>query len=176
MPSNHLILCRPLLLLPSIFPSIMVFSNELALRIRWPKYWNFIFRISPSNAYSELISFRIDLISLQSKGLSEIKKCDASSFVKIALAIQGLWFFFYYYENCHWNSMKTALNLQMALDSMSILAISVLLIHEHRISFHLFVSSSISFIRILSLLVYKPFTSLITFISKYCIIFNDIVN
>ena len=58
MPSNHLILCRPLLLLPSIFPSIRVFSNELALCIRWPQYWSF--RISPSNEYSGLISFRID--------------------------------------------------------------------------------------------------------------------
>ena len=59
MPSNHLILCRPLLL-PSIFPSIRVFSNELALCIRWPKYWGFSFSISPSNEYSELISSRID--------------------------------------------------------------------------------------------------------------------
>ena len=60
MPSNHLILCSPLLLLPSIFPSIRVLSNELALRIKWPKYWSFILSISPSNEYSELISFRID--------------------------------------------------------------------------------------------------------------------
>ena len=58
MPSNHLILCRPLLLLPSIFPSIRVFSNESALHIRWPKYWSF--SISPSNEYSGLVSFRID--------------------------------------------------------------------------------------------------------------------
>ena len=60
MPSNHLILYRPLLLLPSIVPSIKVFSNELVLRIRWPKYWSFSFSISPSNEYSGLISFRID--------------------------------------------------------------------------------------------------------------------
>ena len=60
MPSNHLILCRPLLLLPSIFPSIKVFSNESALRIRWPKYWSFSYSISPSNEYSGLISFRMD--------------------------------------------------------------------------------------------------------------------
>ena len=59
MPSNHLILCRPLLLLPSIFPSIRVFSNESVLRIRWPKYWSFSFSISPLNEYSGLISFRI---------------------------------------------------------------------------------------------------------------------
>ena len=70
-PSNHLILC-PLLLLPSIFPSIRVFSSELVLCIRWPKYWSFSFSISPSNEYSGLISFRIDWISLQSKGLSKV--------------------------------------------------------------------------------------------------------
>ena len=64
MPSKHLIFCRPLLLLPSIFPSIRVFSNESALRIRWPKYWNFSFSISPSNEYSRLISFRMDWFDL----------------------------------------------------------------------------------------------------------------
>ena len=60
MPSNHLILCCPLLLLPPIFPSIRVFSKESALHIRWPKYWSFSFSISPSNEYSGLITFRID--------------------------------------------------------------------------------------------------------------------
>ena len=64
MPSNHLILCRPLLLLPSIFPSIRVFSNESALCIRWPKYWNFSFNISPTNEHSGLISFRMDWLDL----------------------------------------------------------------------------------------------------------------
>ena len=64
MPSNHLILCRPLLLLPSIFPSIRVFSNESVLGIRWPKYWSFSFIISPSNEYSGLISFRMDWLDL----------------------------------------------------------------------------------------------------------------
>ena len=66
MPSNHLILCRPLLLLPSIFSRIRVFSNQLALRIRWPKYrsFSFSFSISPSNEYSGLISFRIDWFDL----------------------------------------------------------------------------------------------------------------
>ena len=69
MPSNHHILCHPLLLLPSIFRSIRVFTNESVLHIRWPKYWSFSLSISPSNEYSGLISFRI---SLQSKGLSKV--------------------------------------------------------------------------------------------------------
>ena len=64
MPSNHLILCRPLLLLPSIFPSIRVFSNESALCIRWPKYWSFSFNISPTNEHPGLISFRMDWLDL----------------------------------------------------------------------------------------------------------------
>ena len=64
MPSNHLSLCRPLLLLPSVFPSIRVFSNELALRITWPKYWSFSFNISPSNEHPGLISFRMDWLDL----------------------------------------------------------------------------------------------------------------
>ena len=64
MPSNHLILCHPLPLLPSIFPSIRVFSNGSVLHIRWPKYWSFRFSVSPSNEYSGLISFRIDRFDL----------------------------------------------------------------------------------------------------------------
>ena len=64
MSSNHLILCRPLLLQPSIFPSIRVLSNESALRIKWPKYWSFSFSVSPSNEYSGLISFRMDWLDL----------------------------------------------------------------------------------------------------------------
>ena len=64
MPSNHLNLCCPLLLLPSIFPRIRVFSNESVLRIRWPKYWSFSFSIRPSNEYSKLISFRMDWLDL----------------------------------------------------------------------------------------------------------------
>ena len=64
VPSNHLILCHPLLRLPSIFPSIRVFSNELALHIRWPKYWTFSFNISPSNEHPGLISFRMDWLDL----------------------------------------------------------------------------------------------------------------
>ena len=68
MPSSHLILCCPLLLLPSIFPSIRVFSNESALWIRWPKYWSFSFSLSPSNEYSGLILFRIDWFDLAVQG------------------------------------------------------------------------------------------------------------
>ena len=64
MPSNHLILCHPLLLLPLIFPSIRVFSNESALHIRWPKYWSFSFNISPSNEHSGLISLKMDWLDL----------------------------------------------------------------------------------------------------------------
>ena len=72
MPSNHLILRHPLFLLPSIFPSIRVFSNESVLLIRWPKYWSFSFNISPSNEYSGLISFRTDWLDLlQSKNSQE---------------------------------------------------------------------------------------------------------
>ena len=80
MPSNHLIFCRPLLLLPSIFPSIRVFYNESALPIRWPKYWSFSFNISPSNQYSEIISFSIDIL-----GISELKWARMGEF----LAVQG---------------------------------------------------------------------------------------
>ena len=73
MPSNHLILCRPLLLLPSIFPSIRVFSTESTLCMRWPKFWSFSFSISPSNTYVGLISFMMDWLDpLQSKGLSRV--------------------------------------------------------------------------------------------------------
>ena len=64
MPSHHLILCHPLLLLPSIFPSIRIFSNESALRIRWPKYWSFSFSISPSKEHPGLISFRMDWLDI----------------------------------------------------------------------------------------------------------------
>ena len=83
MPSNHLILCCPLLLLPSIFPSIRVFSNQSALRIRWPKYWRFSFNISPSNEYSGLISFRmewLDILALQGtfKSLLQHRSSKAS--------------------------------------------------------------------------------------------------
>ena len=83
MPSNHLILCHPLLLLPSIFPSVRVFSNESALHIRWPKYWSFSFNISPSNEHPGLISFRMDWLDLFAvqgtlKSLLQCRSLEAS--------------------------------------------------------------------------------------------------
>ena len=86
MPSKHLVLCHPLLLLPSIFPSIKVFSNELALRIRWPKYWNFSFNINPSNEHPGLICFRMDWLdlpavidSLESSPTPQFKSTNSSA-------------------------------------------------------------------------------------------------
>ena len=85
MPSNHLILCHPRLLLPSIFPSIRVFSNESVLRIRWPKYWIFSFSISPSNEYSGMISFRIDWFDqLAVQGFSPIPQFKSINFSAIS--------------------------------------------------------------------------------------------
>ena len=96
MPSNHLILCHPLFLLPSIFPSIRIFSNESVLRIRWPKYWSFSFSISPSSEYPGLISFRmdwLDLLSVQSTlesllqhPSSKISILQCSAFYKVQLS------------------------------------------------------------------------------------------
>ena len=90
MPSTHLILCCPLLLLPSVFPSIRLFSNESALQIRWPKYWSFSFNISPSNEYSGIISFRmnwLDLLSVQGtlKSLLQHHSSKASILRHLAL-------------------------------------------------------------------------------------------
>ena len=93
MPSNHFILCHPLLLLPSTFPSIRVFSNELALCIRWPKDWSFSFSISPSSAYSGLISFRmdwLDLLAVQGtlKGLLQHHSSKASILWRSTFTVQ----------------------------------------------------------------------------------------
>ena len=91
MPSNHLILCHPLLLLSSVFPSIRVFSNESALRIRWPKYWSFSFSISPSSEYSGLISFRIDWLDLLAvQGLSRVFSSTTTGKHKF-FGVQPLW-------------------------------------------------------------------------------------
>ena len=89
MPSNHLILCRPLL--PSVFPSIRVFSNESVLPIRWPKYWSFSFSISPSKEYSGLISFRIDWLDLLAvQGLSQ-ESSPTPQFKSISSALRFLY-------------------------------------------------------------------------------------
>ena len=95
MPSNHLILCRPLLLLPSILPSIRVFSDESALHIRWPKYWSFSFNISPSNEHPGLISFRMDWLDLLAgqqtlKSLLQHHSSKASIFLHSAFFIVEL--------------------------------------------------------------------------------------
>ena len=90
MPSNHLILCHPLLLPPSIFPSIRVFSNESVLQIRWPKYWSFSFSISPSNEHPGLISFRMDWLDLQSKGHSTVFSNSLRDSQESSLQSKGL--------------------------------------------------------------------------------------
>ena len=89
MPSNHPILCHPLLLLPSIFPSIRIFSNESVFHIRWPKYWSFSFIISPSNEYSGLISFRMDwfdLLAVQ-RTLKSLLQHLLKSIISLALSL-----------------------------------------------------------------------------------------
>ena len=90
MLSNHLVLCQPLLLLPSIFPSIRVFSNESALRVRWPKYWSFSFNISPSNEHPGLISFRmdwLDLLAVQGTLKSLLHHCPKASILQCSAFI-----------------------------------------------------------------------------------------
>ena len=92
--SSHLILCHPLLILPSIFPSIRVFFNELALHIRWPKYWSFSFSISPSNEYLRLISFRIDCLDLLAiQGTLKSLLLRSSLVVLLSTTVQGHQFF-----------------------------------------------------------------------------------
>ena len=102
MPSNHLILCRPLFLPPSIFPSIRVFSNEWVLCIRWPKYWSFSFSISPSNEYSGLIFFRMDWLDLlavqgtqESSPTPQFKSINSSALSLLydssLISIHGYW-------------------------------------------------------------------------------------
>ena len=94
MPSNHLILCRPLLFLPSIFPSIRVFSSESVLHIRWCKYWSFSFSISPSNEYSGLISFRMDLFDLFAVQGTLKSLLPYSNTISVLLNVFAcLWFF-----------------------------------------------------------------------------------
>ena len=87
--SSHLILCHPLLILPSIFPSIRVFFNELALHIRWPKYWSFSFSISPSNEYLRLISFRIDWLDLLASS-KDFQESSLAQFESISSSVLSL--------------------------------------------------------------------------------------
>jgi len=105
MPSNHLILYHPLLLLPSIFPSIRVFSNESVLRIRWPKYWSFSFSISPSNEFSGLISFRID--SLDILAVQGTLKSLLQHHSSETLILGGSAFFMVLLSHPHMNTGKT---------------------------------------------------------------------
>ena len=98
MPFNHLVLCRPLLLLPSIFPSIRVFSNESVLRIRWPKYWSFSFNISLSSEYSGLISFRTDWFDLAVQGTLKSLLQHHSSKDSILWCLALLWSNYHIHE------------------------------------------------------------------------------
>ena len=106
MPSNHLILCHPLLLLPSIFSRIRVFSNELVLCIRWPKYWSFSFTISPSNEYSGLISFRMDWFDIPCSPRDSQESSTTPQFKNIySLELSCLYSpplisIHYYWKNC----------------------------------------------------------------------------
>ena len=100
MRSNHLILCHPLLLLPSLFPSIRVFSNESPLHIRWPKYWSFNFSLSPSNEYSGLISFRINWFDhLAVQGLSRVFSNTTVQKHKFFSTQPSLWSNSHYWKN-----------------------------------------------------------------------------
>ena len=90
MPSSHLILCRPLLLLPSIPPSIRVFTNESTLHVRWPKYWSFSFNISPFNKYSELLSFRIDWFDLLCSPMDSPESSLAPQFKSLSSLVLSL--------------------------------------------------------------------------------------
>ena len=125
MPSNHLILCRPLLLLPSIFPSIRVFSNESALCIRWTKYWSFSFNISPSNEHPGLISFRmdwLDLLAVQGTLKSLLQHCSSKASILRCSA-----FFIVQLSHPYMTTGKTtALNRRIFVDKVMSLLFSML--------------------------------------------------
>ena len=115
MSSNHLILCRPLLLLPSVFPGIRVFSNESVLHIRWPKYWSFSFSITPSSEYSGLIEWTLGWtgwISLQSKGLSIVFSIQKHQFFGTQLSFFLLSFsiYFYFFFNFLYSPTRTSIH------------------------------------------------------------------
>ena len=125
MPSNHLILCHPFLLLPSIFPSISVFSNESALCIRWPKYWSFSFNISPSIEYSGLISFRmdwLDLLAVQGTLKSLLQQHSSKASI-----LQCLAFFIVQISHPHLTAEKTiALTMRIFVDKVMSLFFNML--------------------------------------------------
>ena len=125
MPSKHLVLCHPLLLLPSIFPRIRVFSNESVLPVRWPKYWSFSFSISPSNEYSGLISFRMDwsdLLAVQGTLKSLLQHHSSKASV-----LQGLAFFIVQLSHPHMTTGKTiALTIQTFVSKVMSLFLSTL--------------------------------------------------
>ena len=125
MPSNHLILCHPLLLLPSVFPSIMEFSNESVLHIWWPKYWSFSFSISPSNKYSGLISFRIDWLDRLS--VQGTLKCLPQHHSSKASILQRSAFFIVQFSHPYLTTGKTiALTRQTFVDKVMFLLFNML--------------------------------------------------
>ena len=125
MPPNHLILCRPLLLLPSVFPRMRVFLNESVLRIRWPQYWSFTFKISPSNEYSGLISFRmdwLDLLAVQGTLKSLLQHHSLKASILLCLA-----FFIVQLSHPYMTSGKTiALTRQTYVDKVMSLFLNML--------------------------------------------------
>ena len=132
MPSNHLILCRPLILLPSILPSIRVFSNESALRIRWPKYWSFSFNISPSNEHPGLICFRMDWLDLLT--VQEILKSLLQHHSSKASILWGSAFFIVQLSHPYMTTGKTiALTRQTFIDKV-IYSLLLLLLLLSRLS------------------------------------------
>ena len=133
MPSSHLILCRPLLLLPSIFPSIRVFSNDSVLHIRWPKYWSFSFNISPSNEHPELISFRmvwLDLLAVQGTLKSLLQHHSSKASILWCSA-----FFIAQLSHAYMTTRKTiALTRQTSVDKVMSLLFNMLSRYKPHIS------------------------------------------
>ena len=140
MPSNPLILCHPLLLRPSIFPSIRVFSNKSALRIRWPNYWSFSFSISPSNEHSGLMSFRMDRLDLlvvqgTLKSLLQHHSSEASDFLRSAFFIVQLSYPYKTTEKTisltRWTFVGKVMSLSLLFNMLSRLVIAFLPRSKH---------------------------------------------
>ena len=149
MPSNHLILCHPLLLLPSIFPSIRVFSNKSVLRIRWPKYWSVSFNISPSNEHSGLISFRMDwfdLLAVQGtlkshlqhhSSKASILQCSAFFMVQLLTSTHDYWknhSFDYDYDYGLWTFVSKVMSLLFNMLSIFVSSLSPIPNHNYNLS------------------------------------------